>query len=246
MTRPFQHGRSARARALRSAALYFAVLLAGCSEMTAPLAKPVTTGPPAVAEHAIALDYDTRVGTFTLTAADPDTLVAVQCEGAFAGSGINTVAISRPFAELRHHPFLSTICHFAAAGDAPTYAILSEVPDPPLDSAPRISWPEPAELPRVNVPVLFTMQAEDDWGIVSHWIYYARGDDIYACSQQWVRARTTDLPAPVREVTETITLTFSEPGHYCIGFAARDDFAPVEFGGPHGAGAVNYIEVAAE
>jgi hypothetical protein len=224
--------------------VFVTLLLVACSEMNAP--KPVTTGVPAVVAHSIAVDYDARVGTLSLTAADPDTLVGIQCEGAFVGAGSNTVTIIRPFAELRHHRFLNTTCTLAAAGDSPVHVGLSETPEVSLDSSPTVGGPVPAEPPRVNTPVLFTMSAVDDWGIASHWIYYARGDDINQCAANWVRARTTELAVAAREVIETITLTFSEPGHYCIGFATRDDFDPLGPSSGHVSGANNYIEVTPE
>ena len=64
-----------------------------------------------------------------------------------------------------------------------------------------------------------------------------------ACLNSPVRLRTTELAAPVLAIADTMTITFAQPGQYCLFFQARDDHDPIAGGSGQTAGTMNLVEV---
>jgi hypothetical protein len=191
-----------------------------CSDSTPP-PEAAELGPPVILASSITLDSTAQVGHFRVVASDPDGPVHLSCGGAFPGQGVDSVALVRPFAELRFaDEFLTTTCQ-ATEGDSTVLAFAAVEYEYAIDRLPGVDLPLPHPTPHVGEPSVWHLQVSDDWAVAEYWFGIGPGVDP-DCTLQWTRVGTwpgTDQTA----IDTTVTATFATTGPHCVVLGARDD-----------------------
>jgi hypothetical protein len=208
-------------RASRSAAVLLTVGLLACGDSTASAPPPPQQlGVPVILANELSIDSVARVVRRRVVAHDPDGPVRIGCTGAIRGLGFDSLVLAVPFALVRRMLFLDSYCT-ASQSDSSAYANVSIDGLYPLDSPPTtVPLQIPAEI-HVGVPTQWAIGIRDDWAIDTFWFDTTRNDPATSCTD-WADVGRWTGNGRTR-IDTIITVTFSQVGPYCAGYAAKDD-----------------------
>jgi hypothetical protein len=195
-----------------------------CGEPNSVPPDRANLGAPVIVDSGITLDSSAKLGQLRLVTQDPDGPVQVTCDGAFSGAAADSLVITRPFAELRFHRWLFTLCH-ATEGDS-TITVSAAIDDEyAIDDIPAVDLPNLPSAIQSGEPSSWPVRVSDDWGLHEYWLAIAPGSYI-DCTLHWARVGTW-AGAGRTAIDTTLIVTFPTAGPYCVVIGTSDDVGRV-------------------